>query len=44
MAYAHSIIGYHRGDLIIKNLVFDYFDVWTDLVAENFYGEIQVLP
>jgi hypothetical protein len=43
MAYAGNFYhpGYHEADLIIKNLVFDYFDVWTDLVAENFYGEIQ---
>lgn len=43
MAYAGNLYhpGYHDAHGLVKRLVFDYFDVWTDLVAENFYGEIQ---
>lgn len=33
--------GWEEADAQITRLTRDYFDVWTDLAAENFYGALQ---
>lgn len=33
--------GWDEGDTLIRKLTQDYFDVWTDLAAENFYGVLR---
>lgn len=33
--------GWEEADAKITRLTRDYFDVWTDLAAENFYGALQ---
>jgi len=34
-------LGSPKAAKLVEDLANDYFDVWTDLVAENFYGELE---